>query len=80
MSLSERAVQEIFTLFDKFGHENYIGENVSQLQHAQQVVDHLQSSPVYKFINYQAAGWAEREGWGHSVILGAFLHDIGGDG
>ena len=41
MSLSERAVEEIFGLFDKFGHENYIGEAVTQLQHAQQAVEHI---------------------------------------
>ena len=35
-SRAERAVEEIFCLFDKFGQENYIGEKVSQLQHAQQ--------------------------------------------
>ena len=29
-------MEEIFSLFDKFGGENYIGEEVSQLQHAQQ--------------------------------------------
>ena len=29
-------IHEIFGLFEKFGHENYIGEKVSQLQHAQQ--------------------------------------------
>ena len=37
--MSERAVEQIFSLFDKFGSENYIGENVSQLQHAQQVTE-----------------------------------------
>ena len=57
---AERAVEEIFSLFDKFGQENYIGEEVTQLQHAQ-----------------QAADWATREGFQESVILGAFLHDIG---
>ena len=35
-SRAEVAVEEIFGLFDKFGQENYIGEEVSQLQHAQQ--------------------------------------------
>ena len=29
-------MEEIFSLFDKFGGENYIGEEVTQLQHAQQ--------------------------------------------
>ena len=29
-------MEEIFSLFDKFGQENYIGEEVTQLQHAQQ--------------------------------------------
>ena len=29
-------IGRIFQLFDDFGHENYIGEEVTQLQHAQQ--------------------------------------------
>ena len=33
----EVAVSQIFDLFEKWGQENYIGEQVSQLQHAQQV-------------------------------------------
>ena len=33
---TETKIQQIFGLFDKFGHENYIGEEVTQLQHAQQ--------------------------------------------
>ena len=33
----EVAVSKIFSLFEKWGFENYIGEPVSQLQHAQQV-------------------------------------------
>ena len=35
--MSELAIRSIFGLFDKWGHENYIGENVTQLQHSQQV-------------------------------------------
>ena len=35
--MSEVAIRSIFGLFDKWGHENYIGENVTQLQHSQQV-------------------------------------------
>ena len=31
------AVEEVFKLYDKWGECNYIGENVTQLQHAQQV-------------------------------------------
>ena len=34
---SDLAIERIFSLFDKWGHENYIGENVTQLQHSQQV-------------------------------------------
>ena len=33
----EAAVDSVFGLMDKWGHENYIGEQVTQLQHAQQV-------------------------------------------
>merc|ERR1711894_52252 len=35
-SMSELAISSIFGLFDKWGNENYIGENVTQLQHSQQ--------------------------------------------
>ena len=31
----EGKIKHLFDLFAKFGHENYIGEEVSQLQHAQ---------------------------------------------
>ena len=31
------AVSAIFSLYDRWGGEHYIGENVTQLQHAQQV-------------------------------------------
>ena len=37
MTMGELAVKKIFQLYDKWGNENYIGENVTQLQHAQQV-------------------------------------------
>merc|ERR1712203_540462 len=33
---TEEKIRHLFDLFAKFGHENYIGEEVSQLQHAQQ--------------------------------------------
>ena len=36
----EAAVDSVFGLMDKWGHENYIGEQVTQLQHAQQVCKH----------------------------------------
>ena len=39
MDKSEVAVREIFSLYDKWGGDKYIGENVTQLQHAQQVTD-----------------------------------------
>ena len=32
---TEGKIRHLFDLFAKFGHENYIGEEVSQLQHAQ---------------------------------------------
>ena len=31
-------VETVFSLYEKWGHKKYIGENVTQLQHAQQVV------------------------------------------
>lgn len=33
---TEGVIKIIFQLFDDFGQENYIGEEVTQLQHAQQ--------------------------------------------
>ena len=36
----EAAVDSVFGMMDKWGHENYIGEQVTQLQHAQQVCKH----------------------------------------
>ena len=74
--VSELAIDSIFGLFDKWGHENYIGENVTQLQHSQQVnikyqQTHLNSSCV------QAALQAEKAGYDEKTVLGAFLHDIG---
>ena len=66
MSLSERAVEEIFGLFDKFGHENYIGEAVTQLQHAQQAVEHIAHPSHQEFINSltirRRPGQRERDG------------------
>ena len=35
----EQNIERIFQLFDDFGHENYIGEEVTQLQHAQQCAE-----------------------------------------
>ena len=32
----EEKIRRVFDLYAKFGHEAYIGEEVSQLQHAQQ--------------------------------------------
>ena len=78
MSSEKNNLEYVFSLLEKFGREPYIGEAVSQMQHAQ-----------------QAAGLAEREGFGDQVIIGgqtwrsfkkrptnivfegAFLHDIG---
>lgn len=53
-------IDEIFNLYVKYGNKNYIGEEVSQLEHG-----------------YQAALQAEKNGYNKSVIVGAFLHDIG---
>ena len=44
---SDLAIERIFSLFDKWGHENYIGESVTQLQHSQQV----RGNNVYIFHN-----------------------------
>ena len=44
MDSIESVVNKVFGLFDKFGHESYIGEDVSQLQHAQQCAQAAQQS------------------------------------
>ena len=36
LTIDER-IDKLFALYDKHGQMNYVGENVSQLQHAQQV-------------------------------------------
>ena len=75
-SMSELAISSIFGLFDKWGNENYIGENVTQLQHSQQVkCQHPVSIFVVCF--HQAALQAEKAGYDDKTVLGAFLHDIG---
>ena len=75
-SVSELAIGSIFGLLDKWGHENYIGENVTQLQHSQQVNIILNR---FIFLNscLQAALQAEKAGYDDKTVLGAFLHDIG---
>jgi 2-amino-1-hydroxyethylphosphonate dioxygenase (glycine-forming) len=60
-------INRVFEIYDKYGGEGYIGEKVTQLEHATQAAllaeDHLKS--VATAINPKI------------VILGAFLHDIG---
>ena len=73
---SDLAIERIFSLFDKWGHENYIGESVTQLQHSQQV----RGNNVYIFhiiFHKKAALQAEKAGYDDTTIIGAFLHDIG---
>ena len=43
------AISSIFSLYDKWGMENYIGENVTQLQHAQQVQNTVHSLHYQSF-------------------------------
>ena len=58
----EYKIRQVFDLYDRFGHEAYIGEEVSQLQHAQQCAQ---------------AALKAANGQPDHAILGAFLHDIG---
>lgn len=74
---SELAIASIFGLFDKWGHENYIGENVTQLQHSQQVNIRCQQTRPSHNDCVQAALQAEQAGYDDKTVLGAFLHDIG---
>ena len=73
--VSELAIDSIFGLFDKWGHENYIGENVTQLQHSQQV--NIKCQQILLNSCVQAALQAEQAGYDDKTVLGAFLHDIG---
>ena len=51
-SSSEDLVNSLFSLYEKWGSQNYIGEKVSQLQHAQQV--HLCS---YIWCQWEKISW-----------------------
>ena len=53
-------IDDLFKLYLEYGNEDYIGENVSQIEHA-----------------LQCAYSAEKDGYPISVILAAFIHDIG---
>ena len=47
---TEEKIRHLFDLFAKFGHENYIGEEVSQLQHAQVMPNYLGSVYIFVFL------------------------------
>ena len=50
----EDKIRRVFDLYSKFGHEAYIGEEVSQLQHAQQCAQgskYLNLPPTLYIVN-----------------------------
>ncbi len=57
----DEGINFVFDLYRNYGDEDYIGEEVSQLQHAQQCAHQA-------FIEYPN---------NPEIILGAFLHDVG---
>ncbi len=65
---SEKVIKEIKDLFNTYGSLDYIGESLTQLEHAVQAgISAMQDNDLHKYDNYL------RE----SVIIAAFLHDIG---
>lgn len=65
---SEKVIQEIKNLFNTYGALDYIGESITQLEHALQAgMSAMQDLELHKYDNYL------RE----NVIIAAFLHDIG---
>lgn len=61
-----RNLEDVFKLYEKHGSKGYIGEPISQYEHAMQTA--LLAEDFFKY----AASNVNSE-----VILGAFLHDIG---
>lgn len=61
-----RNLEDVFKLYEKHGSKGYIGEPISQFEHAMQAA--LLAEDFFKY----AASNVNSE-----VILGAFLHDIG---
>ncbi|XP_069981135.1 2-amino-1-hydroxyethylphosphonate dioxygenase (glycine-forming) [Penaeus vannamei] len=59
---SEAVVEEVFSLYEKFGDADYIGEAVTQRQHA---------------LCRGRSCLAEEESTPKQIILGALLHDVG---
>ena len=56
---------EVFDLYRNYGENGYIGEEVTQLQHATRNTQHKQMF------------WYKKYKDNHEIILCAFLHDIG---
>ena len=64
----EQVIDEIKELFQKYGSNDYIGEKITQLEHAVQAgILALNDYQLHNYDNYLQ----------NSVIVSAFLHDIG---
>jgi len=64
----EQVIDEIKELFNKYGSANYIGEKITQVEHSVQAgILALNDPQLHNYDNYLY----------NSVIVSAFLHDIG---
>jgi len=59
-------MKKVIDLYEKYGNKGYIGEEVSQLEHAVQVA--LLSEEYYQYLDEKIK---------IELVLGAFLHDVG---
>lgn len=69
MSKNILNIHRVFNMYTKYGSKNYIGEKISQLQHATQTA--MQAERYIK----QTPSLTDN--FKKELILGAFLHDIG---
>ena len=70
MSKNILNIHRVFNMYTKYGSKNYIGETITQLQHATQTAMHAE-----KYI--QQTNPKLTDDFKKELILGAFLHDIG---
>ena len=60
--LTVNSISEVFLLYQNYGNNGYIGESISQLEHATQAALEAQKD---EYFNYP------------EVVIAAFLHDVG---
>lgn len=63
---SNYIINKVFELYNKYGNKGYIGEEVSQLEHATQTALLAEEYCKKNDCKYK-----------HDLIIGSFLHDIG---